>query len=254
MTEEAPVIEEEPGFQLGDRIYITATGPLDGLRGRIYYLDEDTIKILPDGTFHRLETIQVVDGDFDPVLGITNAYVLKKRVSDTFVVQHDFQVGHLAETIKENGEMGVTYRIKSIDEENDAVVLEDSSGAEKTVVFGFKGVPQDEEFIIMRVREPPQAVPEEDVPEAPPAPVTEEEAAGLEIMDTLEVPDIMEIREIQATQRFYPDVVQRNDMLQDLLSALSIKARHQGSSLTGPPPLLRPSMQLRGPTSPPPLP
>ena len=223
MTEEAPVIEEEPGFQLGDRIYITATGPLDGLRGRIYYLDEDTIKILPDGTFHRLETIQVVDGDFDPALGITNAYVLKKRVSDTFVVQHDFQVGHLAETIKENGEMGVTYRIKSIDEENDAVVLEDSSGAEKTVVFGFKGVPQDEEFIIMRVREPPQAVPEEDAPEAPPAPVTEEEAAGLEIMDTLEVPDIMEIREIQATQRFYPDVVQRNDMLQDLLSALSIK-------------------------------
>lgn len=222
MTDVVPVIEEEPGFQLGDRIYITATGPLDGLRGRIYYLDENLIRILPDGTFHRLEDITIADGDFDPALGITGAYVLKKRVSDTFVVQHDFQVGHLAETIKESGEMGVTYRIKSIDEENDAVVLEDSSGAEKTIVFGFRGVPQDEEFIIIRVREPPEAVPEADVPEAP-APVSEEEAAGLEILDTLEVPDVVEIREIQATQRFYPDVVQRNDMLQDLLSALSIK-------------------------------
>ena len=225
MTDEAPVIEEEPGFQLGDRIYITATGPLDGLRGRIYYLDENLIRILPDGTFHRLEDIPVVDGDFDPVQGITGAYVLKKRVSDAFVVQHDFQVGHLAETIKESGEMGVTYRIKSIDEENDTVVLEDSSGAEKTVVFGFKGIPQDEEFIIIRVREPPEAVADEDAAAAaaPLPQVTEEEAAGLEILDTLEVPDVMEIREIQATQRFYPDVVQRNDMLQDLLSALSIK-------------------------------
>jgi len=218
MTDKAPVIEEEPGFQLGDRIYITATGPLDGLRGRIYYLDENLIRILPDGTFHRLETISIVDGDFDPALGITGAYVLKKRVSDAFVVQHDFQASYLAETIKENGEMGVTYQIKSIDEENDAVLLQDSSGAEKTIVFGFKGIPQDEEFIIMRVREPPEAVPEGE--EAPP-PVPESE--GLEILDTLEVPDVVEIREIQATQRFYPDVVQRNDMLQDLLSALSIK-------------------------------
>ena len=223
MTDEAPVIEEEPGFQLGDRIYITATGPLDGLRGRIYYLDENLIRILPDGTFHRLEDIPIVDGDFDSAQGITGAYVLKKRVSDAFVVQHDFQVGYLAETIKESGEMGVTYRIKTIDEENDTVVLEDSSGAEKTIVFGFKGVPQDEEFIIVRVREPPEAVADENAAAAPPPAVSEEEAAGLEILDTLEVPDVVEIREIQATQRFYPDIVQRNDMLQDLLSALTIK-------------------------------
>jgi hypothetical protein len=84
-------------------------------------------------------------------------------------------------------------------------------------------VPQDEEFIIKRVREPPDAVPEENAEPVQAPQVTEEEAAGLEILDTLEVPDIVEIREIQATQRFYPDIVQRNDMLQDLLSALTIK-------------------------------
>ena len=44
--------EEEINFELGDRVYIAATGSLDGLRGRIYYLDDSLIRILPDGTFH----------------------------------------------------------------------------------------------------------------------------------------------------------------------------------------------------------
>jgi hypothetical protein len=217
--------EEEINFQLGDRVYIAATGPLDGLRGRIYYLDETLLRILPDGTFHRLEDIPILDGDFDPALEITNAYLLKKRAEPAFVVQHDFQVGYLAETIKENGEMGVTYKIKSIDEGADSVVLEDPTGADKEVVFGFIGIRQDEDFIIIRVRQPPDSIAENNAAEAPAAadPLTEEERGGLEILDSLDVPEIMEIREISATQRFYPDIVQRNDMLQDLLSALSIK-------------------------------
>lgn len=214
--------EEEPGFQLGDRVLINATGPMDGLRGRIYYLDENLLRILPDGVGHRLETLALVDGDFEPSLGITAAYVLQKRASEAFLVQHDFQVGYLLETFKEGGEMGVTYTIKSLDEENDSVVLVDETGAETTLVFGFKGIPQDEDFVIVRVRQPPETV-IEDAAVAPAAPISEEEAAGLEILDTLEVPDVVEIREIQSTQRFYPDVVQRNDMLQDLLSALTIK-------------------------------
>lgn len=219
------VEEEEIGFELGDRVYIAASGPLDGLRGRIYYLDETLIRILPDGTFHRLESIPVVDGDFDPTLGITSAYIIKKRASPAFVVQHDFQVGYLLETIKEDGEMGIPYKIKTIDEEEDSVVLEDPSGAEKTVTFGYIGIPQDEEFIIVRVRQPPESIAENNVAEAPAeiAPLSEEEQEGLEILDSLEVPEIFEVREIYATQRFYPDIVQRNDMLQDLLSGLSIK-------------------------------
>ena len=216
---------EEIEFQLGDRIYIAATGPLDGFRGRIYYLDDTLLRVLPDGTFHRLESIPIVDGDFDPALNITDVYLLKKRGSPEFVVQHDFQVGYLLETIKENGEMGITYKIKSIDEGADSVVLEDETGAEKTVIFDFTGVPQDEDFTIVRVRQPPDSVAANDVAEAP-APVeelSEEEKGGLMILDSLQVPEVMEIREIYATQRFYPDVVQRNDMLQDLLSGLSIK-------------------------------
>lgn len=217
--------EEEINFELGDRVYIAATGSLDGLRGRIYYLDDSLIRILPDGTFHRVEDINIVDGDFDPALGITNAYVLKKRAAPEFVVQHDFQVGYLAETIKADGDMGITYKIKSIDEGEDSVVLEDPSGADKKLIFGFVGIPQDEEFIVVRVRQPPDSIIANNAEEAPVAaqPLTEEEQGGLEILDSLDVPQIMEIREISATQRYYPDIVQRNDMLQDLLSALSIK-------------------------------
>ena len=219
------VEEEQIDFQLGDRVYIAATGPIDGLRGRIYYLDESLLRILPDGTFHRVENIPIIDGDFDPALGITNAYVLKKRVSPAFVVQHDFQVGYLAETIKEDGSMGITYKIKSIDEGADSVVLEDPSGADKQIVFGFVGIQQDEEFIIIRVRQPPDSIAENNAKEAPSAaaPLSPEEQGGLELLDSLDIPEIMEIREISATQRFYPDIVQRNDMLQDLLSAMSIK-------------------------------
>lgn len=219
------VEEEEVGFELGDRVYIVATGPLDGLRGRIYYLDETLIRILPDGTFHRLESIPIVDGDFDPALGITSAYPIKKRVSPAFVVQHDFQVGYLLETIKEDGEMGINYKIKSIDEEADSVVLEDPSGAEKTLVFGYVGIPQEEEFIIVRVRQPPESIAINNAEEAPAenAPLSEEERAGLEMLEILDIPEVFEVREIYATQRFYPDIVQRNDMLQDLLSGLSIK-------------------------------
>jgi hypothetical protein len=72
-----------------------------------------------------------VDGDFDEKLGITNVYVLKKRVSPAFVVQSDFQEGYLAETVKPSGEMGITYKITSINEAEDSAVFVDNTGAEK---------------------------------------------------------------------------------------------------------------------------
>ena len=218
---EAPVAEapeEQQGIDLGDRILIVG-GVLDGLRGKLYYLDETLLGILPDGVLHRIERIPIVDGDFDEKLGITNVYVLKKRVSPAFVVQSDFQEGYLAETVKPSGEMGITYKITSINEAEDSAVFVDNTGAEKKIAFNFTGIPQDEEFVVIRVREPVEEVPEQ----APDAPKTVEEEEGLEILDSLVVPEFTEIREIYATQRFYPDVVQRNDMIQDLLSGLTVK-------------------------------
>lgn len=216
MTEET---NTEVGIQLGDRIYISG-GIKDGLRGRIYYLDESMIKILPDGVQHRLEEIPIVEGDIDESLGITGLYVLKKRAMESFVEQNDFQVNYLLETITGDGSAGIVYRIKSINEEEDSVIVEDETGAEKRIVFGFVGVPQDENFVIARVRQPPESLAANNSAEAGELAEGDDEII---LLDSLEVPEIMEIREIPKAQRYFPDVVQRSDMLQDLLSMLDIK-------------------------------
>ncbi len=210
--------QAEVGIQLGDRIYISG-GIKDGLRGRIYYLDGSLIKILPDGVQHRLEEIPIVEGDLDESLGITGIYVLRKRAAAAFVEQNDFQVTYHLETIKEDGSAGPVYTIQSINESEDSVVLTDETGAEKKIVFGFVGVPLEEDFVIARVRQPPESLAANNAANA------EEHAEDEEIvlLDSLEVPEIFEIREIPKAQRFFPDVVQRSDMLQDLLSMLDIK-------------------------------
>lgn len=217
---------ETPSFELGDRIYI-AGGKLDGMRGRIYYLDEDKMKILPDGIQHKLETIPFVDGDFDPSLEIKNVYILQKRVSPAFVAQVDFQKDYLAETITDSGELGTTYKIQEINEDDDFVILVDETGVDKRIDFGFVGIPEDEEFVIVRVRQPPQSLAANNAKNAQDESVesgrTEEEEEVIQILDNLEIPEIYNIREIPISQRFYSDVIQRNDMLQDLLSTLDIK-------------------------------
>ena len=48
IADKKPVDEDEQaGFDLGDSIYIEG-GRLDSTRGRIYYMDDDLIRILPD--------------------------------------------------------------------------------------------------------------------------------------------------------------------------------------------------------------
>ena len=224
-------MSDEVGFQLGDKVHITAKGVLDGLRGRIYYLDENLLEIVSEDAPHRVEKIPIIDGDFDPSLEITGAYVVQKRASPAFVIQSDFQEGYLVETITEQETLGPTYTIKEISESEDSAVFVDETGAEKKIVFGFVGIPQDEDFVILRVRERAEevkpSVPDDE--ERLPLPALEEGGPPedaedeLTLLSDIEIPEIVQIREIAATKRFYPDVVQRNEMLQDLLSTLDIK-------------------------------
>lgn len=211
--------EEDLSIQLGDRVYV-AGGVLDGLRGRIYYLDDSLIRILSDGESHRVVDIPIVDGDLDEDLKIESIYPIQKRVSEAFVTQNDFQVGYSIETITESEELGPTYRIVSINEEEDSAVVVDETGAEKTLTFAFRGIPLDEPFVVLRVREPATPVKAESAEDEPQ--ITEDEE-GFELLEDLELPEIVEIREIPMNLRFYPDVIQRNDMLQDLLSMLDIR-------------------------------
>ena len=225
--------EEEVSFELGDRILLLG-GRLDKLRGRIYYIDETLIRVLPDGVSDRLVEIPIVDGDFDPELGVEQLYSLSKRANPAFVSQIDARVDQTAETFGANGEPGLTYTIKAVNETEDKLLLVDETGGETEVEFEFRGIPLDLPFAVLRPRQPreeaaPGLSPEEEAMLS--AEQVEQEEYN-EFEDILEqevaaaaASDVAEIYEIPASQRFYPDVVQRSDMLQDMIQALEPAAQ-----------------------------
>ena len=88
--------DEEILFELGDSVYLVG-GQVDKLRGRIYYIDDDIIRVLPDGLSDRLVDIPIVDGDLDPALKIEHLYSVSKRTNPAFVAQIGAEVGEIAE-------------------------------------------------------------------------------------------------------------------------------------------------------------
>ena len=217
MSNERPEEPEDtsPEFELGDSVYIGG-GRLDGTRGRIYYMGDELIRILPVGASDRLVEIPIVEGDLDPDLGITNFYLTSKRAEPAFVSQIDAHTGQIAETFGVNGEPGIKYKIKEINEREDTITLEDETGGEKKIEFDFKGIPLDEGFAVLRPRQIPLAVNTGDGPE--------EEEDAFENVD-VEEPEEAGLVERPATERTYPDIVQRNEMFQDLLEMLDVSAQ-----------------------------
>jgi hypothetical protein len=215
--------EDSPEFQLGDGVYI-AGGRLDGTRGRIYYMDDERIRILPMGASDRLIEIPLVDGDLDPSLGITNFWQTSARAQPAFVSQIDAHVDQIAETFGMNGEPGIQYTIKEINEEEDTITLVDETGGEKKIEFNFVGIPIDEGFAVLRPRQAP--LPQNNGEGAPPEELPTEEEVDVfgEIGANVEEENAGLV-ERPATQRVYPDIVQRNDMFQNLLELLDIASQ-----------------------------
>jgi hypothetical protein len=211
--------DDSIAFELGDKILIIG-GRHDNLKGRIYYIDENLIRVLPDGLSDRLVDLPIVDEDIDPTLGVEKLYSITKRANPAFVAQIDARVGLQAETFNENGEPGSTYTIKAVSEKDDTILLEDETGGELQLEFAFRGIPLDEPFDVIRPRQTRDVdLPELDEIEEN---VPEEEEQTLDVFEDLldaEL-DIAEIKEVPSSQRYYPDTVQRNDMLQEMISAL----------------------------------
>ena len=206
--------ESSPEFQLGDGVQISG-GRLDGTRGRIYYMDDERIRILPMGASDRLIEILIVDGELDPSLGITSFYQTSTRAEPAFVSQIDARVGQVAETFGINGEPGISYVINEVSEREDSILLVDETGAEKRIEFNFKGIPLDEGFAVLRPRQLPG--------EGEPDEAIDIESDLFENIDVEEEPVGLVERPI--TQRVYPDIVQRNDMFQDLLQMISVSSQ-----------------------------
>ena len=216
--------EEEILFELGDTVLLVG-GQINGLRGRIYYIDENLIRILPDGLSDRLVDIPIVDGDLDPALRIDHLYSVSKRINPSFVAQISAELDEVAETFDKDGTPGPTYTIREINESTDTVTLVDQTDAELIVEANFTGIPLDLPFAVLRPRAPPEEFADgPDAPEEVGANADDDDDFGEileeEIDEAGDAEGVEEIREIPTSQRVYSDAIQRNDMLQEMVSFL----------------------------------
>lgn len=145
---------EDYVFELGDKVAIN-TARFGAVRGRIYYRDADLIRIMPDGVSDRLYDYPLKDESFVPELGFKTAEWISKATLDGFVNQQDLQAGQFFETFTADGEIGPTFRIDSVNVDDDSIVVIDDTGAETPIDFGYIGIPLDLPFAVIRVREPP---------------------------------------------------------------------------------------------------
>lgn len=224
------VEDETPEFELGDRIYIEG-GRYDQASGRIYFMDDDLIRLLPDGAPDRLIDIPIVNGELDEKLGIDTLYLVSKRANPAFVAQIDAHVGELADTFSAEGGLGIQYKIKEVNEAEDWIVLEDETGGELRIDFAFRGIPLDESFAVLRPRQiiEPQKNANNNSAKTN-AEVEVEAEAEAEAEDFFEDVEIAEeeeepligLVERAVTERTYPDRVQRDEMFRNILEDLPV--------------------------------
>jgi hypothetical protein len=211
---------EDTGFELGDKIHIIG-GRYDGTRGRIYYLDENLIKILPDGVADRLVELVIEDGFLKEEYDIEELFVVTKRTNPAFVVQQDYRVGQLAEAF--NGPEGNPvgqFVIVEVSEKEDSIKVKDKNDDIISLEFNNVGIPLDTGIDVLRGREIPTPLNSTNEDEENDDGLLDEEEELLEI----EEDDVFgEIKEIVSSERNYSDNVQRSDMLQDLISKLNLK-------------------------------
>jgi hypothetical protein len=247
---EAAVQEEEGlGYELGDTIFIIG-GRLNGTRGKLYTFRPDKINILPLGLTDRIVSIPLVDGELDPELQITDMPILEKAPLHTFVGLIDVRAGQYIETFLAGGEPDGIFKVVSVDEEKDEIVVEDDAGSETTLTFEGTGIPSDVPYEVIRTREPPAVEgatkgEEEELKTGPVSRVAVEEDDALEegqvvsreedaeaeaaaarpaiefaLGAVLELPADEELEEVGSATRTYPDVFQRSEMLAQLIRRL----------------------------------
>jgi hypothetical protein len=243
---------EEPGIELGDTIIILG-GSLNKTKGKLYEFTDERFSILPIGATDRIIKIPLVDGAPDPELGITEIKILKKTPQPGFVHLVDLRAGQMVETFLEGPVQGPKFKVISVNEDDDSAVFQDDAGAEIKVEFGYRGIPRELGYEVMRTLESPaeeQGQVEEEGPEAvEPKSLSEqldendversdkgqvpsfeeeqkeeeegqEQAPQFTIVGEVTLEKEKEIKEIGSSFRIYQDVFQRSEMLGELIRNL----------------------------------
>ena len=221
--------EENPSLGLGDRIQIESK-TLGRVVGRIYYLDEDLLRILPDGISNRLYDFPITAEGIDPEIGVTEILTEPTKIA-SFVEQNRLRVGARIDTFTSEGDSRNSYSVDAVDPEADSIIIVDESGDKQEVVFNYTGIPRDLPFEVIRVAPEGESVSEAPADAADAADAaaatapTEEEEEEDQILGEIEIPIFAEVSDIPAAQRIYPESVQKNDLFVDLLTLLDVPSQ-----------------------------
>uniref|UniRef100_A0A6C0HE11 Uncharacterized protein n=1 Tax=viral metagenome TaxID=1070528 RepID=A0A6C0HE11_9ZZZZ len=233
--EQEPQKEEEndnESLYLGDRISINTT-KYGKVTGTIYYVNNDLLKILPDGVSDRLYNFPLQDGEFDPDLGILSdsngepdIILLTKGHQLGFIDTHSFRVGQVLDGIDNTGETIARYEIIQINskDNNDKAILENTETKEQiTIDFQEKGIPHELPFIILRTSAQVQQQ-EVQVPPQSEEQITQENQED-EVIEEGELAGIALVEEINKEERIYPELTQKSELYSDLLSSVPIESQ-----------------------------
>lgn len=231
--------EEQIGYEIGDTVQIVG-GPLNESHGILYYIDDELIKILPDGITNKVLTIPIADIE---ELGIENIIRIEKAVQSGFVNLIGFEVDGYVETFDKEGAAGPIFQVLRVDPTHDTVVVKTELGDELAPIeFStdtYQGIPRDLPFEVIRTREPPATEEKEkkegdDVVAALAQLEGEEgdenrtaiqqEEQGVPVLEVLEeIDEVVEggIEEIPSAERIYPDSIQLTELLTGFMRRLT---------------------------------
>ena len=262
-----PEQDQELDLEIGDTLHILG-GQFDKTQGVLYGYTAERFTLMPTGVSDRVIHIPLIDGAPDPDLGLEEILVLRKAAKPGFVHLIDLRGGQYVETFASGGIPSTRYTVKEVNEARDSAVLADEAGDEDEIVFGFRGIPRDLPFEVMRTRDAPLPAALPAAPaEAPVSPlVVDDQDLGdaipddalvqgaepaaaapvsYELGDTVDIQLDEEIKEISTANRFYPDVFQRSEMLSQLIRLLPESQQRNPVKLQGVRRMVERMMHLR---------
>jgi hypothetical protein len=221
-TAEQMTAPEEIELFVGDFLEFTG-GEYNGIKGMIYYLDEDLLRLLPVGAPHTVIDIPTtIFGEEDI------EFKREKSELKTFVDIVSLKEGNLVQTYLENGIVGPIYKVQSVNLEEDSVVLEEQDGStlapiQFTVDGRVVGIPREESFVVMRSQEAPKEFKSDEQEEE-----EENEEEEIELIEEpiVEAPEDIVIGKIRAEFISYKEDVQKNDFIKEEIAALKPEKRN----------------------------
>ncbi len=226
---------EEDGLSPGDRIKITSNR-YGEIKGSIYYLNpESLIRIMPDGVSNIVYDFPIINGEFDPDLGIYGEIeLLSEGPKTTFVEWQGFQVDQQLTSFLKDGSLGQSYTITAVNIDKDIIKIKDDSDAEMELDFSEGGIPQGAEFVVLRIHqkiEPEDELTEEELQKNAIETQEKQEAEEeldeeledvFEVLDETEEQQFTRIQEVSESEKVYDEITQKRSLLDDLYHLLDI--------------------------------